>query len=130
MAQQTQTAAAQPSIDISGLWLVQDPGSGTWTDFFENSTGPAPVLPDIRQYNDASRARQRRDGEFAVEFIRGDLLEFVGLVPDRLQCVGAQAIGLAAALGEPALELGGQGSHVRRRLERSAPSLCASCSTR
>lgn len=59
MAQQTQTAAAQPSIDISGLWLVQDPGSGTWTDFFENSTGPAPVLPDIRQYNDASRARQR-----------------------------------------------------------------------
>ena len=58
-AQQTQTVGAQPTIDISGLWLVQDPGSGTWTDFFENSTGPAPVLPDIRQYNDASRARQR-----------------------------------------------------------------------
>jgi hypothetical protein len=58
-AQQKTAGASQPSIDISGLWLVQDPGSGTWTDFFENSTGPAPVLPEIRQYNEASRARQR-----------------------------------------------------------------------
>jgi hypothetical protein len=52
-------AAGQPSVDISGLWLVQDPGSGSWTEFFENSTGPAPVLPEIQKYNQESRARQR-----------------------------------------------------------------------
>jgi len=52
-------AAGQPNVDISGLWLVQDPGSGSWTDFFESSTGPAPVLPAIEKYNQESRARQR-----------------------------------------------------------------------
>jgi len=55
----TSTAAAQPDIDISGLWLVQDPGSGSWTDFFENSTGRAPILPEIEKYRQESLARQR-----------------------------------------------------------------------
>jgi hypothetical protein len=41
-------AAGQPSVDISGLWLVQDPGSGSWTDFFE-----------IEKYRQESLARQR-----------------------------------------------------------------------
>ena len=62
-AQQKTSAAAaiagQPNIDISGLWLVQDPGSGSWTDFFENSTGPAPILPEIEKYRQESLARQR-----------------------------------------------------------------------
>jgi hypothetical protein len=59
-AQQTSsTAAGQPDIDISGLWLVQDPGSGSWTDFFENSTGRAPILPDVEKYRQESLARQR-----------------------------------------------------------------------
>ena len=52
-------AAGQPNVDISGLWLVQDPGSGSWTDFFENSTGPAPILPEIEKYRQESLARQR-----------------------------------------------------------------------
>ena len=61
---QEKTSAAvsmpvQPDIDISGLWLVQDPGSGNWTDFFENSTGPAPILPEIEKYRQESLARQR-----------------------------------------------------------------------
>src|SRR5450432_2172527 len=60
-AQQNTSApqVGQPGIDISGLWLVQDPGSGSWTDFYENSVGPAPVLAEIKKYNEESRARQR-----------------------------------------------------------------------
>lgn len=61
-AQPNTSAAArvgQPDIDISGLWLVQDPGSGNWTEFFENSTGPAPTLPEIERYKQESLARQR-----------------------------------------------------------------------
>lgn len=50
---------AQPRVDISGMWLVQDPGSGSWTDFFENSTGHAPILPEIQKYAEESLARQR-----------------------------------------------------------------------
>jgi len=46
-------------VDISGMWLVQDPGSGSWTDFFENSSGPAPILPEIQKYSEESLARQR-----------------------------------------------------------------------
>ena len=62
-AQEKRSAAAAPAgqsnVDISGLWLVQDPGSGSWTDFFENSTGPAPVLPEIAKSRQESAARQR-----------------------------------------------------------------------
>jgi hypothetical protein len=57
--QQKTSAAGQPDIDISGLWLVQDPGSGSWTDFFENSTGRAPILPEIEKNRQESAARQR-----------------------------------------------------------------------
>jgi len=57
--QETSSAAGQPDVDISGLWLVQDPGSGSWTDFFENSTGRAPILPEIEKYRQESLARQR-----------------------------------------------------------------------
>src|SRR6478609_6859729 len=57
--QNTSAPAAAPDIDISGLWLVQDPGSGSWTEFFENSTGPAPILPEIEKYRQESLARQR-----------------------------------------------------------------------
>ena len=57
-AQQTSTTPGQPGVDISGMWLVQDPGSGSWTEFFENSTGPAPVLEEIEKYRQESAARQ------------------------------------------------------------------------
>lgn len=74
-AQQKSSAAAaasagQPSVDISGLWLVQDPGSGSWTDFFENSTGPAPILPEIAKYSQESLARQRA-GDIVNRAVRG-----------------------------------------------------------
>ena len=57
--QNTSAPTGPPDIDISGLWLVQDPGSGSWTEFFENSTGPAPILPEIEKYRQESLARQR-----------------------------------------------------------------------
>jgi len=70
-AQQSPAIAGQPTIDLSGLWLVQDPGSGSWTDFFENSTGPAPVLPEIRKYSQESAARQRA-GDIVNRTVAGD----------------------------------------------------------
>ena len=75
MAQQKTSAAVaaagQPNIDISGLWLVQDPGSGNWTEFFENSTGPAPILPEIEKYRQESLARQRA-GDIVNRAVRGE----------------------------------------------------------
>lgn len=72
MAQQKtdEAAAGQPNVDISGLWLVQDPGSGSWTDFFENSTGPAPILPEVQKYSQESLARQRA-GDIVNRAVRG-----------------------------------------------------------
>lgn len=44
-----QTPGAAPPIDLSGMWLVQDPGSGSWTNwFFEAVTIGKPTLhPDV-----------------------------------------------------------------------------------
>ena len=44
-----QQARRQAPIDLSGMWLVQDPGSGSWTNwFFEAVTIGKPALqPDV-----------------------------------------------------------------------------------
>jgi hypothetical protein len=44
IAPSAQRAAAEP--DLSGLWLVQDPGSGSWSEWYNNVPKPA-LLPDI-----------------------------------------------------------------------------------
>lgn len=54
-----QTAASRPSdpiTDISGLWLVHDPGSGDWSSFFDNVPKPS-ILPEIQKMNDEDTAR-------------------------------------------------------------------------
>ena len=44
-----QTPARRAPVDVSGLWLVQDPGSGSWTNFFFKAASlPKPELqPDV-----------------------------------------------------------------------------------
>jgi hypothetical protein len=54
-----QSAAPQPvdpKTDISGLWLVHDPGSGDWSSFFDNVPKPS-ILPEIQKMNDDENAR-------------------------------------------------------------------------
>lgn len=54
-----QTAASRPNdpmTDISGLWLVHDPGSGDWSSFFDNVPKPS-ILPEIQKMNDEDTAR-------------------------------------------------------------------------
>src|SRR5262245_10247265 len=43
-AQDKKGTAALP--EMSGLWLVQDPGSGSWTEWFDNVPKPQ-LRPDI-----------------------------------------------------------------------------------
>ena len=43
-----QKAAAEP--DLSGLWLVQDPGSGSWSDWYNNVPKPD-LFPDVAADN-------------------------------------------------------------------------------
>jgi len=38
--------AAAPAADMSGLWIVQDPGSGSWAEWFDNVPKPQ-LQPDI-----------------------------------------------------------------------------------
>jgi hypothetical protein len=47
--------AAAP--DISGMWLVQDPGSGNFTDWYNNVPKPA-LRPEIVKDNEALAARE------------------------------------------------------------------------
>jgi hypothetical protein len=51
-------AAAPPAIpDISGMWLVQDPGSGSWAAWFNNVPKPA-LRPDIIKANEEIEAKE------------------------------------------------------------------------
>src|SRR5262245_30721504 len=51
------TAAAQSSVDLTGMWIVQDPGSGNWSEWFDNV--PKPVLrPEIIKDDQAIAARE------------------------------------------------------------------------
>jgi hypothetical protein len=50
-------AAAQRPPDLSGMWVVQDPGSGSWSDWYDNVPTPA-LRPEIVADNLAIRARE------------------------------------------------------------------------
>src|ERR1043166_5666820 len=40
------SASAQGTTDISGMWIVQDPGSGNWSDWYNNVPKPS-LRPEI-----------------------------------------------------------------------------------
>jgi hypothetical protein len=46
LAHAQEKKAAAPAADISGLWIVQDPGSGSWAEWFDNVPKPQ-LQPDI-----------------------------------------------------------------------------------
>jgi len=52
-------AAAQQHPDMSGLWLVQDPGSGDWSAFFLDNVPKPQLQPDIVKENAEMLARER-----------------------------------------------------------------------
>jgi hypothetical protein len=56
LAQNVASKPADPKTDISGLWLVHDPGSGDWSSFFDNVPKPE-ITPDIVKMNDEDNAR-------------------------------------------------------------------------
>ena len=57
-AQQSSGARpAEGTPDISGLWLVQDPGSGSWAAWFNNVPAPA-LRPEIIRNNREIEARE------------------------------------------------------------------------
>lgn len=49
-AQNAASQPADPKTDISGLWLVHDPGSGDWSSFFDNVPKPE-ITPEIVKMN-------------------------------------------------------------------------------
>ena len=51
------TAAAQGAVDLTGMWIVQDPGSGNWSEWFDNVPKPA-LRPEIIKNNEAIAARE------------------------------------------------------------------------
>src|SRR5215467_15212767 len=51
------SASAQAVPDLSGMWIVQDPGSGNWADWFNNVPKPA-LRPEIIKDNEAIAARE------------------------------------------------------------------------
>lgn len=51
------TAAAQGAVDLTGMWIVQDPGSGSFTEWFDNVPKPK-LLPEIIKDNEAIAARE------------------------------------------------------------------------
>jgi hypothetical protein len=51
------SASAQAPPDLSGMWIVQDPGSGNWADWFNNVPKPA-LRPEIIKDNEAIAARE------------------------------------------------------------------------
>src|SRR6266699_3105057 len=50
-------AAAQGATDLSGMWIVQDPGSGNWSDWYNNVPKPA-LRPEIIKENEVIDARE------------------------------------------------------------------------
>jgi hypothetical protein len=51
------TAHAQQRPDLSGMWIVQDPGSGSFTNWYNNVPKPR-LRPDIVKDNEAIAARE------------------------------------------------------------------------
>jgi len=54
----TASPAAAQRPDLSGMWLVQDPGSGSWGDWYDNVPKPA-LRPEIAKDNEAIAERER-----------------------------------------------------------------------
>ena len=52
------SAAAQQHPDMSGLWLVQDPGSGDWSSFFLDNVPKPQLRPEIVKENAEMLARE------------------------------------------------------------------------
>src|SRR5215510_1264137 len=52
-----QTGPAAPP-DLSGMWLVQDPGSGSFTEWYDNVPPPS-LTPEIVKDNEALKASER-----------------------------------------------------------------------
>jgi hypothetical protein len=44
--------------DLSGMWILQDPGSGSWSEFYDNVPKPQ-LKPEIITDNEAIAARER-----------------------------------------------------------------------
>lgn len=63
LAAGAQAQSAVPALpagpDISGLWLVQDPGSGDWEQWFHHTPGDADVFPQWVTLFNEQRARER-----------------------------------------------------------------------
>jgi hypothetical protein len=55
------TAAAQGRVDLTGMWIVQDPGSGNWAEWFDNVPKPA-LRPEIIKDNETIAAREAAGG--------------------------------------------------------------------
>lgn len=51
------SASAQGTTDLSGMWIVQDPGSGNWSDWYNNVPKPS-LRPEIIKENEAFAARE------------------------------------------------------------------------
>src|SRR5688500_14436553 len=60
-AQQPRRAAP---VDLSGMWLVQDPGSGSWTNWFFNavSIGKPVLQPAVIAENERLDALEAKGG--------------------------------------------------------------------
>ena len=56
-AQRPEAATAPVLPDMSGMWLVQDPGSGSWAAWFNNVPKPA-VRPEIGRDNEETEKRE------------------------------------------------------------------------
>ena len=56
-AQRPAAAIAPPLPGMSGMWLVQDPGSGSWAAWFNNVPKPA-VRPEIARDNEETEKRE------------------------------------------------------------------------
>jgi len=83
---QTPQARRAP-VDLSGLWLVQDPGSGSWTNwFFYAASLPKPELhPDVVAENKMLEALEKKG-------------EVVNKTPRRLDCpTGSVAMMMASS---------------------------------
>ena len=65
----------QPPVDFSGMWLVQDPGSGSWTNWFMNAAtiGKPSLQPDVIAENERLDALERKGA-------------VVNTMPRRLDC--------------------------------------------
>lgn len=74
-------------VDLSGMWLVQDPGSGSWTDWFFNAVtiGKPTLHPDVIAENRRLDELERKGG-------------VVNTMPRRLDCpTGSIAMMMASS---------------------------------